>query len=317
MSKKLNKFEGATTTVVNSNYVGEKAGEIISKAFLEADTISQNLITVLPDVAFQVSLRKIDYGNGRTNYSCGDNPAGAVTLSEKLLTPKKIMNKQSICKEDMRQIWSSASMGFSAHNDSMPDDVEMAIISAILADTAEATDNQLWNGTAATDGEIGGFVELFTADGSVIKSGNGITGLTAAISKINVISELEKVLNAIPVAIRGKADLIIGISANVANFYQQAMISAGISSGFGAEGFELRYGSYKLSVINGLADNTFVAYQRGNLNFGTGLMADYNEVRLINSDETNFDGLWKTSMVYSGAVQYVVSNEIVWYLSTT
>ena len=130
----------ATTLTVSSNYAGGVAGEIIGAAFREATTIANNLVTVLPDIDFQMSLRKIAYSDGRVDYACGFTPTGAVTLSEKLLTPKKIMNAQEICKEDLRQIWSSASMGFSAHNDNMPKDVEAALLNEILSDTAEATD---------------------------------------------------------------------------------------------------------------------------------------------------------------------------------
>ena len=186
----------ATTLTVSSNYAGSVAGEITGAAFKEADTIAKNLVTVLPDIDFQSSLRKISYSDGRVDYTCGFSPEGAVTLSEKLLTPKKIKNEQEICKEDLRQIWSSASMGFSAHNDNMPKDVEAALLAEILGDTAEATDNDIWNGDAAVTGHFDGFVKAFDADAAVIKAGNGITSLGAAVTKANVISEIEKVLNA-------------------------------------------------------------------------------------------------------------------------
>ena len=101
----------ATTITVSSNYAGKEAGEIVGKAFKEADTLAKNLITVLPDIDYQVSLRKISYSDGRTDYTCGFAPKGSVTLSEKVLAPKKIKNEQEICKEDLRQIWSAASMG--------------------------------------------------------------------------------------------------------------------------------------------------------------------------------------------------------------
>jgi len=308
----------ATTLTVSSNYAGQVAGEIIGKAFKEADTIAKNLVTVNADIDFQVSLRKIQYTDGRVNYACGFTPTGAVTLSEKLLTPKKIMNNLEICKEDLRQIWSSASMGFSAHNDSMPKDVETALLAEILAETAEAVDNEIWNGTAATAGEIGGFVELFAADGDVIKANNGITTLAGAITKANVVSEIEKVLNAIPTALRRKSDMIFGVSSNVALAYQQALVSAGISNGIGGADMVLQYGTYKMEVINGLADNTFVVYQRKNLYFGTGLMSDHNEVKFVDQDEAGLlTGNVRGKMVYTGGVQYVNSEEIVWYLSTT
>lgn len=306
----------ATTTNVTSNYAGEVAGEIIGKSFKESDTISKNLVTVLPNIPFQTSLRKISYTDGRTDYACGFTPTGAVTLTEKLLTPKKIKNEQELCKEDFRQAWDSASMGFSAHNDSMPKDEQTAFLAEVLGDTAEATDQDIWQGLAATDGQFGGFIEKFTADATVIKHGNGITAIGAAIKKANVVSEIEKVLDAVPVALRRKADMIFGISPDVALAYQQALISAGISNGLGGGDMVLQYGSYKLEVINGLPDNTMVVYQRKNLYFGTGLLSDHNEIRIKDMDESDLTGTVRFKMVYTGGTQYVNGSEVIWYLST-
>jgi hypothetical protein len=306
----------ATTTNVTSNYAGEYAGEIIGKAFKEADTIAKNLVTVLPNIPFQTSLRKISYTDGRVDYSCGFTPTGAVTLTEKLLTPKKIKNEQELCKEDFRQAWDSASMGFSAHNDSMPKDEQTAFLAEVLADTAESTDLDIWQGLVATNGQFGGFIEKFTADATVIKHGNGITALGVAITKANVQEAIEDVLNAVPVALRRKTDMIFGVSPDVALAYQQALITLGLANGMGGGDVVLQYGSYKIEVINGLPDNTIVVYQRKNLYFGTGLMADHNEIRIKDMDESELTGTVRFKMVYTGGTQYVNGEEIIWYLST-
>jgi hypothetical protein len=307
----------ATTTSVTSNYAGTVAGKIIGKAFKEADTLSKNLITVNPNIDFQVSLRKIRYTDGRVDYTCGFAPTGTVTLTEKLLTPKKIKNEQELCKEDFRQVWDSASMGFSAHNDNMPKDENTALLNEILKDTAEATDNDIWNGDATNTGEFDGFVTLFTADASVIKANNGIVPTGSAITKSNVITEFEKVMNALPVALRRSKDLVYGVSPDVALAYEQALISAGISNGFGGKDMPLQYGSRTMEVINGLADNTIVAYEKKNLVFGTGLMADHNSIRIKDMDDYDLTGMVRYKMVYTAGVQYVNSEDIVWYLSTT
>lgn len=307
----------ATTMTVNSNYVGGVAGEITGAAFKEAQTIKENLVTVLPDIDFQMSLRKISYTNGRVDYACGFTPTGAVTLSEVLLTPKKIMNAQEVCKEDLRQIWSSASMGFSAHNDNMPKDVEAALLNEILMDTAQATDLDIWQGVGATTGRIGGFIELFAADGGIIKANNGITTLAGAITKANVQTEIEKVLDAVPVSLRRKKNTVFLVSSNVALAYEQALISAGISNGMGGAEMNLAYGSTKITVVDALPDNTFVVYEVKNLYFGTGLLADHNEIRIKDMDESDLSGNVRYKMVYTGGVQYINPTEIVWYLSTT
>lgn len=297
----------ATTTTVNSSYAGTVAGEIVGKAFKEADTISRNLVTVLPNIAVKQVIRKIDYGNGRTDFSCGFTPSGSVSIGEVILEPKKIKNEAEICKEDFRNVWDTASMGFSAHNDNMPADEEGALLVEILADTAVATDSDIWIGDATVDGHFDGFIPKFLADASVID----VTA--AAVTKANVISKIEAVMSAVPVALRRKADLVFAVSNDVALFYQQALVSAGISNGFGGNDFQLRYGNYTLEIVNGLPDNTMVVYQKKNLYFGTGLLSDHNEIRIKDMDDTDLSGTVRYKMVYTAGVQYVRGSEIVLY----
>jgi hypothetical protein len=298
----------ATTISVNSNYNGEVAGEIVGKAFKEADTIAKGLVTVLPNIPVKTSIRKIDYGNGRQDFSCGFTPAGSVTLAEVVLEPKKIKNEAEICKEDFRNVWDTASMGFSAHNDNMPKDEEQALLVEILADTAQATDSDIWVGDATDDGHFDGFLPLFLADATVID-----VATPATITKANVIAKIEAILDVVPIALRRKTDLKFIVSPDVALAYTQALVSAGISNGLGGADMVLQYGTYKMEVVNGLPASTMVIYQVKNLYFGTGLLSDHNEVRIKDMDETDLSGTVRYKMVYTAGVQYVRGSEIVLY----
>ena len=301
----------ATTTTVNSSYAGTVAGDIVGKAFKEADTIARNLVTVLPNIPVKQVIRKIDYGNGRQDYSCGFAPAGSVTIGEVILEPKKIKNEAELCKEDFRNVWDTASMGFSAHNDNMPVDEESALLVEILADTAQATDSDIWVGDATDDGHFDGFIPKFLLDATVID----VTAV--AVTKANVISKIEAVMAAVPVALRRKTDLVFAVSNDVALFYQQALVSAGISNGLGGNDFQLRYGNYVLEIVNGLPDSTIVVYQKKNLYFGTGLLSDHNEVRIKDMDDTDLSGTVRYKMVYTAGVQYVRGAEVVLYTTFT
>jgi hypothetical protein len=302
----------ATSVTVNSNYNGEVAGEIVGKAFKEADTIAKGLVTVLPNIPVKTSIRKIDYGNGRQDFSCGFTPAGSVTLAEVVLEPKKIKNEAEICKEDFRNVWDTATMGFSAHNDNMPADEEQALLVEILADTAQATDSDIWIGDATDDGHFDGFIPLFLADSTVIDVAS-----PATITASNVVAEMQKASNAVPIALRRKPDLVFAISPDVAQAYNNALITAGINNGLGGQGQELYLGMYKLEIVNGLPANTMVIYQKKNLYFGTGLLSDHNEVRIKDMDETDLSGTVRYKMVYTAGVQYVRGNEIVLYTTYT
>lgn len=302
----------ATTVTVGSNYEGKVAGGIIGASFKEADAIRSGAITLLTNINYKANLRRIRYTDGTVNYACGFTPEGAIVLNERVLEPKKLMNPLQVCKEDFRQTWSEDSMGASAWNDNAPADIMEAITAEVLADTAERTDSLIWTGEAATAGEFGGFIELFDADASVIKP----DGIGAAITEANVEAELKKCLAAIPVALRRK-DVRVNVSPDVFQAYWFYLVSKGIANDGTAQPKETRFGKYTLLEQNGLPDNTIVIAEPKNLVAGTGLLADHNELRLVDEDEVGLlTGFVRGKMVYNFGVNYYNSEDIVYYVST-
>lgn len=308
----------ATTVTVTSNYAGKAAGEIIGASFKEADSIKNGLVTLYPNVNYKLNMRKIAYTDGTTAYSCGHTPAGAVTLSEKVLEPVKLKNDLSVCKEDFRATWSEDLEGPSAHNVNAPSDIMEAIQVEVLGATAERTDNIIWNGDSTNTDEWDGFLTLFDADATVIKANNGIVPSGNAITKDTVEAEFDLVTKAIPYALRRKT-LKFVVSPDVADAYTKYLIENGAANGLGGNAnTNLIYGRYTIEVCNGLPDNTIVIYEAKNLVFGTGLEADHNELKFVDEDEIGLlTGLVRGKMVYNGGCQYYNGEDIVWYLSTT
>lgn len=298
----------ATTTTVTSNYAGKEAGAIVGQAFKEADTIAKGFVTVFPNVNYKLNLRKIELTGGKREYTCGFLPAGAVTLSEKVLEPKKFKDDFSVCKEDFRATWSEDSMGASAHNDNAPKDIMDAILVEKLGQTAEELDYDIWNGDGANADEFDGFLKLFLADSEVID-----VDLANPTTEANVEANLKLAMAGIPIALRRKS-LKVGISPDIAQAYNFLLISKGILNGLGGNANTNDVlGSYTLEVINGLPTNTIVIAEPKNLIFGTGLLADHNEVVLKDEDEIGLlTGLVRGTMVYNAGVNYYNGAEIVW-----
>jgi len=75
----------------------------------------------------------------------------------------------------------------------------------------------------------------------------------------------------------------------------------------------LSFDGVKLFVANGLPDNDAMAAQKSNLYFGTGLLSDHNEVKVI--DMADIDGSQNVRIVmrYTAGVQYGLGSEIVYY----
>ena len=308
----------ATTTNVSSNYSGKVAGGIIGAAFKEGSTLSLGVLTVAENVNYKMNLRKIAYADGTVNYSCGHAPAGTITLSEKIIEPKKVKNDFTVCKEDFRQTWSEDSMGASASNVNAPADIMEAIQLEMLSSQAAKVDEDIWTGLNATDGETGdGFTVQFAADGAVIKANNGITALGAATTEANVEAHLKAALNAIPVALR-KKEVQVLVSSNVFQAYTFYLISKGIAWNGTADDKTAKFGRYNLVEIQGLPDDTIVCSEKKNLVFATGLNADFNTVAIEDEDEIGLlTGNVRGKIVYNAGVGYYNSNEIVWLLTTT
>jgi hypothetical protein len=297
----------ATVTTVQSNYAGKEAGQIIGQAFKEADTIAKGFVSVFENVNYELNLRKIELTGGKREYTCGYLPAGSVVLSEKVLEPKKFKDDFSVCKEDFRVQWSQESMGASAHNNNAPADIMDAITVEKLAQTAEELDDNIWNGDGALDAEFDGFLKLFLADSQVIDVTIPVT------TELNVEANLKLALAAVPIAIR-RRNLRIGVSPDIAQFYNFWLINKGIANGLGGDAnTNLIFGKYKIEEINGLPANTIVIAEPKNLIFATGLVADHNEVKLVDEDEIGLlTGLVRGTMVYNAGVGYYNGEEIVW-----
>ena len=308
----------ATTTNVSSNYAGKVAGEIIGAAFKEGSTLSLGILTMAENVNYKFNLRKIAYADGTVDYTCGHAPAGTITLSEKVIEPKKVKNDFTVCKEDFRQTWSEDSMGASASNPNAPSDIMEAIQLELLSSQAEKVDDDIWNGLNATAGEIGdGFIVQFAADGSVIKANNGITAIGAATTEANVLANLKIALAAIPVALR-KKDVQVLVSSNVWQSYMFYLTSQGIAWNGSTEEKRMGFAGYMLTEIQGLPDDTIICAEKKNLVFATGLSADFNTVALEDEDEIGLlTGNVRGKVVYNGGVGYYNSDEIVWLLTTT
>lgn len=297
----------ATALNITTNFVGNVAGEYIAAMIKESNTLSDNLVTIMPNVVSTTYLRKINTAEGFVDYVCGFTPAGSVTLSEYAITPKKIKWDSELCKEDFRQLWTAQEMGFSAHNDSLPATEQAAILLDMGKKVARKVDVDIWNGVVANDGDLGGLIPQLVADATVID----VVG--AVITSSNVEAELAKFIDAVPDEVIGAPDLILGVSTNVLRALKKIQGSFARANGTFANPSEFDFNGYTLTEIKALPANTMVGYSKANVTFMTGLLADHNEIRIKDMDETDLSGTIRMKVVLTGAIGYAYGAEIVLY----
>jgi hypothetical protein len=239
-----------------------------------------------------------------------------VTLTERVLTLEEFQVNLQMCKKDFEQTWQAVEMGYSSFKN-VPASFTDFIVAYAAERVAARIEQNIWAGVNASAGQFAGFQTLFAADSDVID----VTGTTVTAS--NVITELGKVVDAIPAALYGKEDLYLYVPQNVAKAYVRAL-GGFAASGVGANGVdnagttwfnnqELYFDGIKVAVANGLSSNKMVAAQKSNLFFGCGLLSDKNEVRLIDMSDIDGSQNFRLIMRMSAGIQYGIGSDIVYY----
>ena len=305
----------ATTTSITSTYAGEFAGKYISAALLSANTIEKGGIEVKPNIKFKEVIKKLATGDLIANGGCDFADTSSVTLTERIIEPETFQVNLELCKADFRSDWEAVSMGYSAF-DSLPKTFQDYLLAHVVAKVAEKNEQNIWGGVNANAGEYDGFVTLAKADSTVIDVAK------ATVTAANVIAQLGAIVDAIPSSLYGKEDLYLYVSQNIARAYVRAL--GGFASNLGGAGTmnegtqwynggELSFDGVRIFVANGLADNHAMAAEKSNLYFGTGLLSDHNEVKVI--DMADIDGSQNVRIVmrFTAAVQYGIGSDIVLY----
>ena len=303
-------------TITNSSYAGEFAGKYLGAALLSASTLDAGAVSILPNIKYKAAMKVGTFSNIVRSADCDfDSTTSGLTLTEKVLTPTELQVNLQICKKELHADWEAAQMGFSAF-DELPPLFSDYVISRVAAEVANATENSIWSG-AAGEGSFDGFSTILGADATVVD----VTAV--AVDSSNVIAQLGAIVDAANAAVLGKNDLTLYISNNIARAYIRALGGFG-TAGLGGNGVdskgttwynggELTFEGINIFVAQGLGDNKAVLAQKSNLFFGTGLLDDRNEVRVIDMSETDGSQNVRVVMRYTAGVQIGIGSDIVYY----
>jgi hypothetical protein len=306
----------ATTTSITTTYAGEFAGKYVSAALLSGTTLANDLITIKPNVKFKEVMKKVSTDDIVANGSCDFAATSTLTLTERILQPEEFQVNLQLCKKDFVSDWEAISMGYSAFSD-LPSSFSDFLIAHVAGKVAQKTENTIWQGTNATAGEFDGFETTLAADLDVIDVGAG-----AVVTSANAVEKLGLTVDAIPSSVYGKEDLTIYVAPNVYRAYVRAL--GGFATNVGAAGTDnkgtqwfnggaLTFDGINVALASGMSSNKMVAAEKSNLFFGTGLLSDSQEVKVI--DMADIDGSQNVRVVmrYTAGIQHAIGSDIVLY----
>ena len=306
----------ATTTSITTTYAGEFAGKYIAAALLSGTTLDKGLIEIKPNVKYKEVIKKVATDGIVKNATCDFDPTSTLTLTERILQPEEFQVNLQLCKKDFRSDWEAIQMGYSVY-DNLPANFTDFLIAHVAEKVAQKIEQNIWAGVNASAGEFDGFTTLFAADADVVD----VTATT--VTAANVVTELGKLVDAIPSTLYGKEDLTLYVPQNVAKAYVRAL-GGFAASGVGANGVDnkgtmwygqgdLNFDGIRVAMVNGLGSNKMVAAQASNLYFGTGLLSDHNEVKVLDLSDVDGSQNIRIVMRFTAGVQYGFGSEVVLY----
>lgn len=301
-------FNGPTFT--SSTYAGEQALPYVSAALKSGATLANGWINVLDDVPYKAVINRVEGASLIADASCDFNDGGTVTVTERVLSTKELAVNIDLCKSTMRQGWQAAQTGNSL-NSQMPIEFQDYVIGHVAGLVAESVENSIWGGADATGGEFEGFLTAttghFTTDATVVDE-----ALTGVISAANIVAHLTSVIDAAPSEVVAKSDFALYVNPKTRFFYQQALGTAGYANDYQANAKPDNIFGYPIYSCPGIADNNIVATYTSNLNFGSNILSNLTEVRVLDMSELDGSDNIRFVMRFSCGVQHGVGSDIVW-----
>ena len=308
----------ATTTSITTTYAGEFSGKYISAALLSSPTIENGNIEIKPNIKYKEVIKKVATdANVIKNATCDFTDTATITLTERVLQPEEFQVNLELCKKDFISDWEAIQMGYSAFSN-MPPKFSDFLIGHVAGLVAEKNEQNIWGGVNGNAGEFDGFTVLMAADSDVNDAANGSE---TSFSSSNIVTLLGNVVDALPSKVYGKEDLKIYVPTAAWQAYIRHLGGYG-ANGLGASGYRsegnqwynqgnaMSFDGIELVLAPGMPSDHIVAGQKSNLYFGTGLISDHNEVKVL--DMADLDGSQNVRVImrFTSGVQYGIGSDL-------
>lgn len=294
----------------NTTYSGKVAAGYVSKALLSCETLDGEHVTIEPNVkADGLKMQDVTVGTMLQEDSELFSATGTTEISERVLKTRALKVNRQESKTKLEEKYEGEKMKAGANNSSLPTDLNAFLIDLYTGVTAEEVEYLIWQGdrkaTTTQRRFFDGFITLAVKDADVIDVPN-----PSAVTEANVIGKIKAAHLLVPMAIRRRKDYTIYVSDDVAELYTDALAAKSSEVHVEVER-PLTYKGKKMVSLPGLPPDTIFATRKANLRFGTDLLADKNEVKVIDLSETTGDDLLRYKMRMRAGVNYVYGKQIV------
>jgi hypothetical protein len=290
--KDLKNIKLSGPTVSPNTYAGQFGNEYIAAALLSGETLSKELITLHPNVAYKQVIRNWQQSISVTNATCDYTDSSSITLGEYVLTTVEKQVNLTLCKNNLRTTWEAAQAGYSAF-ESLPATFEQFLLAQVAAEVAQEVEKGIWKTNTFY---TGGMVQYLIDNAAYTLPYAGST------NSGNVVARLQAALDNSPAALYGKDGYQYYVGPSTMKAYQAALSAGNYNFQFYVGEKPMNFQGIPVTMCPGLTDDDCILGLKSDLHFGTGLLSDFNEVKVL--DMANLDGSQnvRTIMRFTGGI---------------
>jgi hypothetical protein len=310
-------------------YTEQNEKQLVSASLFEART--QQLIlsegNVMTGVKSSQTVNRMDTDVFfQDDSSCGFLSSGTTEFSQRTLTVGKVKVQETLCPKDLESVYLQKALPAGGNYDTIAFANEYTARKA--GKIAEALETAIWTATGSGYGGTNGLLNKFKgirqhiadAGTSVNANVTGFYGTGAPITGIDTMEKAQKsvlaVINALPAAVKGKADVRIFCGWDVYTLLIQKYVdlnlfhyNPGSTNNAADSEFLVPGTSYKVIPVHGLTGtNDIYAMRMSNIFLGVDLISEEDQFELWYSiDDRNV----KFSANLKIGVQLAFPDEVV------
>lgn len=293
----------ATTvsTTALPEYVAQRSDELLIKAMTESPTLRHigRRLGVKHKEAVNLLDSEVTFQDGST---CGFNPTGSDTFSQRIIEVKPIKVNKQWCPMDFIDVYLNQEMEIAAGRETLP--AEAKIVDSNLAAIEKRLEGIIWKGDTTLG--IDGLLKQLQSETSTIKVAPA-AGATAS-------QVIDATYQAIPDTVFERGNVIIFVSPTIYRQYimeQNATCCANRDIINAAQESIVFVGDSRVRIVPvpGLIGfNGAVAAYGENLVYGTDIADSQSVYRVWYSDD---DDVFKFKVLFNAGTQVIYPDEVV------
>ncbi len=305
----------ANVTVLPSTYEGLLAVPFVAPAILSADSIANGYLSVLENVRHKANLKKFS-GGAIQDRSCefgATNSPNQMVLSDVVLETEQLQVNEQICNMDLAQDWAAAQM--QGADAGAPNAYAGFISQYVARITAADVERNIWhgkynhtNGSTSTgaDQSFAGILNKYVAGAGTHEDTQigAWQSSTPATTATYILTRLAVLTADAPPAIAGDPDTNIYMSRASAQLYYQALADE-YNLPFLNDGIVARYAGYNIITPAGFPNDTAIISKKDNLYFGTNVLTDMIEARILDLTAVTGDAVTRVALLFDAGCQIV------------